>query len=234
MATALDLITDALVTIGELGQGQTLSAEDGQYCLTRLNALLDTWSTERLSLYTVAKVTGLLVPAQQDYTIGLTAPAPFNVARPALIQTASIIIAGITIPMNVATSKQWSAIKEKALTGVLPTDVYLDQGYPLAGLHVHPIPSGTPILEMYVWNVLAQLAGVSATFDFPPGYYSAVMYNLALEISPGYTKEPNPAIVAMAAQKKAAIQTLNAQILAGSFGESRTLDAPNIGQVSQQ
>lgn len=89
--TAQQIITDALTLIGEIGRGQTPNTEELQHGLDVLANLLDSWSTERLSLYTVKRVRFTLVPLQQDYTIGPTG-ADFTNERPVLIQTAIIVL----------------------------------------------------------------------------------------------------------------------------------------------
>lgn len=226
--TAEDLIVGALTDIGELGQGEDPSPDDLAYGLIRLNGVLDSWSTERLSLFTLGLGLITLVANVQDYTLG---PSGTFTAfgRPVLIQTATIVIGGIRWPLSILTSKEWAMIPEKGLTGLLPTAVYLDQAFPNSGIHVHPIPSGTPSLEFYFWGALQQFANLGDVLNAPPGYQDALKYTLMLHLSPAYNKPIDPAILALAQQKKAAIQTLNAQILSGSFGESMTLRGPNIG-----
>lgn len=89
--TAADIITDALIAIGELSRGQTASPEDLQHGLYELNGLTDSWSNDRLSLYTVTKQKFPLTPGLQDYSIGPSG-ATFTQARPVLIQDATIIL----------------------------------------------------------------------------------------------------------------------------------------------
>lgn len=89
--TAQEMITDALVLINEIGKGQTPNTEELQHGLEVLQNLLDAWSVDRLSLYTVKRVRFTLVPGQQNYTIGPTG-ADFTNERPVLIQTATIIL----------------------------------------------------------------------------------------------------------------------------------------------
>ncbi len=90
--TVNDLITDALTLLEELMPGQTPSPDDQTVCFAALNALLDSWSIERLSIYTVKRVQFTLTAGQQDYTIGPTG-ADFTNERPVLIQTAVIVLA---------------------------------------------------------------------------------------------------------------------------------------------
>lgn len=88
--TAQDIITEALIAVGTLGRGQTPSTEDLQHGLDVLNALLDSWSTDRLSLHTVKKTQFALAAGQQDYSIGPSG-ADFTNERPVLIQSATVI-----------------------------------------------------------------------------------------------------------------------------------------------
>ncbi len=228
--SAQDIITGALVDIGEVGVGEVAGTDDLNYGLIRLNGIVDTWSTERLSLYTDTRAQFQLVAGQQDYDLGPTAAA-FIAPRPVLIQTASIILNGTSIRflMNMLTAKQWAMIPEKSLTGILPTDFYQDGDFPNVGLHVAPIPNANIQMELYYWAALTQFASLAALLSMPPGYLDALKYTLMLHLSPAYNKPIDPSILALAQSKKAAIQSLNAQILSGSFGESRTLHGPNIG-----
>lgn len=227
--TAQDIITGALIDLGELGQGEPPSTEDLNYGLIRLNGIIDSWSTQRLFLYTVSTTLLNLVGSQQFYTFGPT--GNFASYQPVLVQSASIVVPGTTIriPLNMLTAKQWATIPEKGLTGVLPTDAYFDGNYPNLGFWLSPIPSGTPQMEIYYWAPLTQFAAIGSTFSMPPGYLDALKYTLMLHLSQAYDKPIDPILVQLAKTKTDAINTINAQILSGSFGESRTLHGPNIG-----
>ncbi len=91
MSLASDIITDALTAISEISRGQGPSPEDLANGLFLLNNLLDSMSTDRLSIYAVKKLDLTLTIGKQDYTIGPTG-ADFTNERPVLIQTAAIII----------------------------------------------------------------------------------------------------------------------------------------------
>lgn len=229
--TATEIISGALVDIGEVGAGEVVGADDLSYGLTRLNGIIDSWSVERLSLYAVVRALLTLIPNQQDYTMGPTAADYTSEGRPILVQTMSIVLSGTTIrfPMNMLTAKQWAMIPEKGLSGLLPTDVYVDMQFPNLGFHLAPIPTVAQGVELFYWAALSQFPDLVTDVGFPPGYMDALKYTLMLHLSPAYEKPIDPAILALAQSKKAAIQTINAQILSGSFGETRTLHGPNIG-----
>lgn len=90
MPTAQDLVTDALRVLNELDRGQIPAPGELDYGFRQLNALLDSWSTERLSIYKVNRVQFTLSDDVQDYTIGPS--GDFVEDRPVLIQTAVIIL----------------------------------------------------------------------------------------------------------------------------------------------
>lgn len=233
--TATEIIYGSLVDIGEVGAGEVASTDDLDYGLVRLNGIIDSWSTERLSLYAVVHALLTLIANQQDYTMGPSAADFTSEGRPVLIQTMSIVLGGTTIrfPMNILTAKQWAMIPEKGLSGKLPTDVYVDNQFPNLGFHLAPIPTVAQGIEIFYWAALTQFPDLTTDVGFPPGYMDALKYTLMLHLSPAYEKPIDPAILALAQSKKAAIQTLNAQILSGSFGETRTLHGPNIGAAIQ-
>lgn len=220
-----------MVRIGELAAGETLSSSDATYCQGVLNNMLDAWSLERLLIYTVSSITEALTANQQDYTIGPSG-ATFTAPRPTLIQSAAIVIPGTTIrePMDVLSSKKWFAIKEKGLTGVLPTSIYLDQNFPNAGFHVSPIPSGTPTIEFYYWAALPNFPLLTTTFAWPPGYYNAMAMNLGLFLTSAYNKPLDQTLAALAKEAKEMLKAFNSQVLVDSMGPNSTLDAPTIGR----
>src|SRR3990172_443967 len=68
--TALDIIKGAMGNIRTLGAGETPSAEDAEVCLTALNNMLDTWSSEGLMIYALSTDQKALTIGKRDYTIG--------------------------------------------------------------------------------------------------------------------------------------------------------------------
>ena len=89
--TVLDFITQSAIISGVIEQGQTLSAEESASILMILNNMLDSWNTERISLYSISQNSYLLTANVGSYPIGPSATVPFNVARPTLIQSANIL-----------------------------------------------------------------------------------------------------------------------------------------------
>ena len=51
MASAGDLINGALRLLGVLAEGETPSAETSADALTAMNQMIDSWNTEKLSIF---------------------------------------------------------------------------------------------------------------------------------------------------------------------------------------
>ena len=88
MATPSTMIIRALQLIGEKGTGDTLSATEQTDYLEVLNAMMESWSIERLMIYQILDESFALTAGNGSYTIGVG--ANFNTARPDRIETALI------------------------------------------------------------------------------------------------------------------------------------------------
>ncbi len=212
MATVNDLIIRAMQIIGALSTGQTPSSDDAQVCFSNLNEMLDGWNTERLNLYVPFTFTGNLLNGQQSYFMGPSLSADFNTNTPILIQTAATIVvpsATVRYPMQILNSEEWARLTEKGLTGYIPDKLFCDYAFPLANLQVHPIPNHTIVMELYLWNILAQFTALTDTVAFRPGYYEAMAYNLALKIAPQFGLAQDQTNVQLAGTYKQRMQDLN-------------------------
>ncbi len=214
MATVRELIQDAFVTLGEMGSGEVMSPEDANYGLLRLNSMLSSWSTRRLFIYNITIASYALAANTADYLIG---PAQtFNAARPLRIDAARILLlSGATYvgvkDLDILTQGEYVELSDKTATAIIPEKLYNDYAYPYSTLSLYPRPSaavGTK-LELSTWTELAAFAMLGDTVSFPPGYYQAVLFNLAVELGPGYSKQPDQALAAKALEGMAAIQQLN-------------------------
>ncbi len=213
-STALDLITDALVTLGECGVGEPISAEDGAYGLLRLNSLLDSWSTRRLFIFTINISSYSLIATNANYQIGPT--GVFNAPRPLRIDAARILLdiggeyVGVK-DLDLLTQPEYVELSDKQATALIPEKLYNDGEYPNSTLSLYPAPTCTipSKLELSTWTALAQFATLLTAFSFPPGYYSAILWSLVVELGPGYNKPPNEAQAAKALEGMQAIQNLN-------------------------
>lgn len=96
MTTALGLVTGALRKIGQYAAGEPLDPVDLADALDQLNALLDAWSTEHLSVYNNVENTFILTPGKVSYTVGN--PTLGNLLG--TTSTGSAVITGVLVPSD--------------------------------------------------------------------------------------------------------------------------------------
>lgn len=226
--TALDIITNAGVWIGEWGPGEPISAEDAFAGFTQLNNLLDSWTVERLNIYGIQKVQLTLTPGVQDYTVGPTGTFT-TIGRPVEFLAGSAIVPGTSVysGLSLLDFAAWLAIRSKSATDTIPTDVYPDQQYPNSGLHFWPIPNTATVVEFYYIAALTQFTTLTQAFLFPPSYADAITYALAVRLCDVYTKPIPPGVAAQAAQAKASMQGMNLETLKSFYATAQTLQGAN-------
>ena len=227
--TVLDLVTDALVDLTAIQQGDSLSAEDADVGFRRLRFLIDRANTDRLLLHAITEQNFPLTSGKYQYAIG-TGAADFSQPRPTLIQTASIILGGIAHPLELATSTKWGAIREKGNSAILPTILYCDYRWPVATLSMNPAPNcvtGTA-LYLFFWEPLPQFQALTDVVNLPPAYRTWLKYSLALELALPFMKTPSDLLVQYAINAKADVRAFNAMQLNGMMDEATTGAIPQV------
>lgn len=233
MATFLDLASDALQSIGQVGIGQSLSPEQTQQTLRVANRMLAEWSIQRLMLYYVATRQFALSAGVQDYTIG-PAGATFLGSRPVYVEAGQARIPGTSMmnPFNMLTKSEWDAIPDLGVicgTNGVPSNLWPDYTYPNLTFHVSPIPSTAVTISLATWEILQQFVNIFDSIVLPPGYETALTKNLAVEMANYYDMPVSDSLGQLAAKSLVDIQANNAQKLGGSLGESQNLVSPNVG-----
>lgn len=215
----------ALREIGVLAQGEPIDGDTQTDCQLRANLMLDSWNAERLMIFqvqrTINDINGnplALTAGQQTYTVG--AGGNFNIPRPARIERMGIISLTnpqqpLELPMDYLTDEQWANIPVKNIQSSLPLMVWDDQGFPLRNLWYWCVPNIQVNTAIYVWTALTQFTSLTTSYELPPAYMEAVVYNLALRLGPSYApgSAVNPATAAMASQAIQRVKGMNAPIL---------------------
>ncbi len=83
MTTAGDIINGSLRLLGILAEGETPSAETSQDALNAMNQMIDSWNTERLSVFSTQDQVETWPPSTRSRTFGPTGDIVGN--RPILI-----------------------------------------------------------------------------------------------------------------------------------------------------
>jgi len=208
--TAGDQINRALRLLGVLAEGETSSAEVSQDSLTALDQMIDSWNTERLSVFSTQDQVFTWPASQINRTLGPTGNFVGN--RPVLLDDATYYRdAGTNVSYGIKfiNQQQYNGIAVKTVTSTYPQVIFVNMTYPDVDMYIYPRP--TRDLEWHFISVqeLTTPATLATNILFPPGYLRAFVFNLAMEIAPEFGVEPSPQVRRIAMTSKRNIKRIN-------------------------
>jgi hypothetical protein len=208
--TAGDQINGALRLIGQLAEGEEPSAATATDALAALNQMIDSWNTERLSVFSTQDQVFSWLPGFATRTLGPTGDFVGN--RPILIDDSTYFrdpSSNISFGIKLINQQQYNGIAVKTVTSTYPQVMFVNMTYPDITMTVYPVP--TKVLEWHIISVeeLTTAALLSTPLAFPPGYLRAFKYNLACEIAPEFGVEPSPQVSRIAMYSKRNLKRIN-------------------------
>jgi len=229
MTTVSDVVTQALMDAGIIGEGQTPSAGQTATAIATLNQLLAQWRTSDLVVYALKT---LILPATGavSYTIG--PGGNLNVERPVSVEAAawrdgsmptSILFPPLYIMASLA---DWQRIALQGIPGAPPNAILYEPTFPLATLYVWPQPSSGQI-ELTVKVTMPTYTSVGDDMALPPEYAAPVRFNLAKWLCAAFGVPLRPDIAQLASTTFRVIKRTNTR-----FRELAT--PPNLPQGSLQ
>lgn len=210
MATAQDLIKDALKELGVMGVADALDADVGAFGLGKLNRILDNLNAEKAGLYAEQIAAFTLTPALQPHTIGASG-ATWTATAPVAILGANLILSGGSRePITVRDAAWWLSLSDPTLSGD-PTDLrYEPSPWPKGSVYLWPVPSTAYQVELYTRIPLAAMV-LTTTFAMPPGYQDAITLTLAEDLAGPMGTQIAPDLRRKAFAARARIQANNAR-----------------------
>ena len=210
MTTANDQINGALRLIGQLAEGETPSAATSQDALTAMNQMLDSWSSERLSVFSTQDQVFSWPPNLSSRTLGPTGDFVGN--RPVLLDDATYFrdpANNISFGIKIINQQQYNGIAVKTVTSTYPQVLWINMDMPNASMYIYPVP--TKVLEWHFVSVteLVEPATLATVLVIPPGYLRAFRFNLASEIAAEFGVEPSPQVQRIAMSSKRNIKRIN-------------------------
>ena len=208
--TANDQINGALRLLGVLAEGETPSAATSQDALVALNQMIDSWSTERLAVFSTQDQVFSWPPGAISRTLGPT--GDFVGERPILIDDSTYFrdpASGISYGIKLINQQQYNGIAVKTVTSTYPQVMWVNMEYPDIYMAVYPVP--TKVLEFHIVSVkpLTAPANLATVLAFPPGYLRAFRYCLACELAPEFGLEPSPTVMRIAMTSKRNLKRIN-------------------------
>jgi hypothetical protein len=211
MATAGELINGALRLIGQLAEGETPSPETANDALTAMNQMIDSWSTERLSIFSTQDQVFTWPASTISRTFGPTGDFVGN--RPVSVDDSTYFkdpTTGVSFGIKIINQQQYDGIAVKTVTSTYPQVLWINMDMPNIAMYIYPVP--TRALEWHFISVdeLMRPATLSTELLIPPGYMRAFRFNLACELAPECGVEPSPQVARIAMYSKRNIKRINA------------------------
>ena len=129
--TAADQINGALRLIGMLAEGEVPSAATSQDALTALNQMIDSWSTERLSVFSTIDQIFNWPPSTRIRTLGPT--GDFVGQRPIQLDDATFFrdaSTNVSYGIKFINQEQYNHIAVKTVTSTYPQTLWYNATYP--------------------------------------------------------------------------------------------------------
>lgn len=218
MYTANDIIRAAMRLIQVSAVDTDLTASELQDGLESLNRMLDSWSADELTLYQVIREEFPLAQGENPYTIGYG--ATFNTSRPMKIVDAYLILNNANIPvsypMQVLGYDDYNSIRLKTLSTNFPNYLYYQPSFPIGEIYIYPVfapndpaTQGPAYINITSWKPIDMILDPTAYMKFPPGYWEAIVFNLAVRIAEEYQFDIRPTTVQLAVNALKRVKRLN-------------------------
>lgn len=206
-STALELIKAAMRQIGVIATGETPSAAEAADGLSALNDVLETWTTEQLTVWQDAVLPFTATAGVGSYTIGPS--GVFVTARPVRILSLYSSINGVDYPAREWPYDQWQAVAVKATSSTWPERYAYINSFPDGELFLWPVPATALQLQIGVQQALTAVTSLATVLSYPPGYARALQWSLAAELASQYGVQLTATQIAMVNGTKAAIKRAN-------------------------
>ena len=210
MATAGDLINGALRLIGQLAEGETPSAETSADALFAMNQMIDSWNTEKLSIFNTQDQTFTWPAGEIQRHLGPTGDFVGN--RPVLLDDSTYYrdpSTNVSFGIKFINQQQYDGIAVKTVTSTYPQVMWINMEYPNIQMTIYPKPTRELEWHFISAQELTQPATLATDILLPPGYLRAFRYNLACEIAAEFGVEPSNQVKRIAMSAKRNIKRIN-------------------------
>ena len=210
MTTAAELINGSLRLLGVLAEGEEPSVAVMQDSIMAMNQMIQSWDTERLSVFSTQDQVFTWPAYTMSRTIGPTGDFVGN--RPIEVDDATYFkdpSSGLSFGIKIINQQQYDGIAFKTVTSTYPQVMWINNTFPDMEITVYPVP--IKALEWHIISVetLTEVSSVATDMYFPPGYLRAFRYNLACELAPEFGGEPSPQVQRIAMSSKRNIKRIN-------------------------
>jgi hypothetical protein len=210
MDTAGDIINGSLRLLGVLAEGEVPSAETSQDALRAMNQMIDSWNTERLSVFSTQDQVFTWPAGLISRTLGPSGDFVGN--RPIQLDDSTYFVdpgTGVSYGIKIINQQQYDGIAVKTVTSTFPQVIWLNMNYPDIEMYIYPRPTRALTWHFISVDELTQPATLATNLTFPPGYLRAFRYNLACEMAPEFGEEPSAQVRRIAMSSKRNLKRIN-------------------------
>ncbi len=188
--------------------GYALSATEATDFLPVLNSMLESWSLERLMVYQILQENFTLVAGTAAYTMG--SGGDFNTTRPIkIVQAFTRDTGNLDFPIpKILGYSAYDSIILKSVGNTYPQYLFNDYANPLSTIRLYPRPIAGLNLYLDSWKQLQSFA-IDDALALPPGYQSAIEWNLCIELADEYGRDPTANMRRNATNYKATVKRIN-------------------------
>jgi hypothetical protein len=206
MSNPRSIIKGALRSLGRIGRGRDMSAEQASDGLEILNQLLASWKTENLLLPFRTTETLTYSASQTSYTIG--SGGDLNTIRPSDIIDAYHTDGSNDYAMTEMSMEIYNNITNK-VNGSFPSRYYYESTYPLGRLYFDYTPGTSLSLVLVSMKEITAFADLTTTINLPSEYDLCLKTNLAVQLAPDYGIKAPDEVIGTAIMTKQNIKRLN-------------------------
>jgi hypothetical protein len=162
--TAGDQINGALRLIGMLAEGETPSSETSSDALLALNQMLDSWSIERLAVYSTQDQTFTWPASTISRTLGPTGDFVGN--RPVELDESTYFrdaSTNVSFGIKIINQQQYDGIAVKTVTSTYPQVMWINMNNLNIEMFLYPVPTRDTELHFISVTELDQPATIATT-----------------------------------------------------------------------
>ena len=220
MTTIRDVVTEALLILEIIGEGETPTATQAAGALRVLNTLIDSWAIEGLLVYTLDRQVFALAANVPTYTLGpggtwnTTPLYGAGTPRPVHVSDAQwkALSQDVWDPVYVMNDHEYQHLALRASTGTQVTALHYSPTMPLGTVFVYPTSTVTGQLALFLWHPYDTQNTLDTVLMFPPGYQRMLEYNLAVDLSERYPGTLRSSTAAFAAESKDKVESMNVRV----------------------
>ena len=208
-ATVDSVVLGALRLLGAKEAGEVATADESADGLVLINEVFEEWNLARYMQTSTVELTQTLTSSDGNYTFGTGGD---NSTRPVKIVNGFIRdSSGFDHQLRIIDYDQYSSINLKSTSVSIPYSMYCRYEYPLAVVHLWPVPSDSNTLHLEAYAAFpATTAG--ATIDLAPSYIKALKYQLARTWAPEFKlRDTFPLVEKIFQETQAWIKRINKQ-----------------------